>query len=717
MNIFYKIFILIFLNGFTSIIAQIILYKEILSQVYANEIVLSFALSAWLIAGAIAGIIIFPKYFKNKNTDFLIIIFVLSVFASILVSIFSLLLIRNIKTLFNMPVEQIMNIWDAAIITMFIYGTSSFIFTLTFSFAGEIIKRSNGDLKLLYIIETTGSIVAGVLFTLFIAGKYSNLELLYWMGIINIAIIYVLSRNKDNTDRIVKSTLVFFMIVYLIPLITGYLKKIDEKSQIVSYSKYEVILKKEGLDSKIAITKRNKEYFVFSNGLLKYQTSPPGNSEFFAWAMLTRKGFKDILLINGGYTGGIKEIKKYKNTGKITVLETDIDAAELMEKLFKDSISSEGIEFVHGDLIYYCYNLNKEKKYDLIILQIPPPNTFLNNRYFTAEFYKLLKNYLNKNGVLVFAMDFAENYMEKQIVYSIAPVYKTVKSIMTNVEIIPGEKIIFIASDEEIQLQPEKILAGLKENNIKIPELNSVYLHDKINRSISVKKILDDSKVKYNKILEPEAYLQNIKKDLMMFAKNANFLKAICIISIFILIFYQLYKLHKKIKIFPYISMLLFSATTIMLELGLILIYQSFYGYLYRSVGLLYSFFMVGILIGTVLFMIFNITNFRITVILAELLNIIILFYILNFKSILQPVNPNIIMFFIIASGFFTGAIFSLMLGESEISILYGADLAGGAAGGIIFGLIIFPFAGFTGIIIFNLLLLAIAYTGGLKNA
>ena len=60
---------------------------------------------------------------------------------------------------------------------------------------------------------------------------------------------------------------------------------------------------------------------------------------------------------------------------------------------------------------------------------------------------------------------------------------------------------------------------------------------------------------------------------------------------------------------------------------------------------------------------------------------------------------------------------FNLMLKNSDVSVLYGADLAGGAIGGVLFGLIIFPLAGFAGIIVLNLLFLSIIYIWGLKSA
>jgi len=716
MNLFYKIFILIFLNGFISIITQIVLYREILSQVYANELVLSFALSAWLIAGAVAGVVVFPKYFKNKSTNFLFSGFGLFPILVILLAIVALIILRNIKTILNIPIEQIINIWDAIIITIFFYGPASFILTLSFSFAGEIIKRINGDAKLLYITDTAGSIAAGVLFTLFIAGKYSNLELLYWLGIVCIVASYILYRDQTGR-KIVNSILVFVLLIYLIPLLTNYLKRIDENSFIRPYYKYNIVLKKEGQDSRAVIAEKNDEYFVFSNGSLKYQSKDPDYSEFFGWAMLSGKDIKNVLLVNGAYTGGIKEIKRYKGIEKITALETDTDVAGLLEKILQTSADYENVEFVHGDLIYYLYNLNKMQKYDLVLLNLPAPDTFINNRYFTLEFYKLLKNYLNENGLIAFSMPFTENILQKEIFYSISPVYRTIKEVFSNVEIISGEKIIFIASDGGITLSPEKILAGLKKQNLKIPQLNYVYINEKLEKSADVKKMLDNSNAKTNKILEPETYLRSIKKDLFMFKKSSNFIKAAFILFLFIYVLYKLIKSGKNYKnFFSYLSIFLFSSTAIMLEMSLILIYQSFYGYLYRSIGLLYSFFMLGTLIGAILFMIFDIKNFKLTVVLNEMLNVIVLLYVLNFKSIEQPVNPNMIMFLIIAAGFFIGAMFNLMLKNAELSVLYGADLVGGAAGGIIFGLIIFPLTGFTGIIIFNILLLSIAYVGGFKN-
>lgn len=717
MNIYYKIFILIFLNGFTSIITQIVLYKEILSQVYANEIVLCFALSSWLISGALAGIVVFPKYFKKKNDNFLIASLGLLPVFTIIISLVSLIIIRNIKTIFNIPVEQLINIWDAIIITILFYSPTAFFLTMSFSLAGEILKRMNGEIKLLYIIETSGSIVAGILFTLFISGKYSNLELLYWLGVINMVAIYILYRYQSNPDRKVNAILIFILIPYLIPLFTGFLKKVDEESFIKPYLKYNMLQKKEGQDSKVVITRKNNEYFVFSNGILRYQSKNADFMEFLGWAMLSNGGYKNIMLVNGGYTGYIDEIQRYKWDKKITFVETDTDVADLLEKIFKNVHSKKNVQYVHGDIIYYLYKTKNSEKYDFVVLNTPAPNTFLNNRYYTYEFFSLLKNSLTKDGLIIFSLPAAENYFTKEIFASIAPVYKTIKEIFFNVEIIPGDKIIFLVSDKKISLKSTNISNNMKKNNIKIPQLNPVYIDEKAGKSGIIKNLLDKIDAKPNKILEPSAYLYNIKKELLMFKSNSNFIKIIFILFIFFFVLYRLINLHKKwASLFPYISMFLFSATTIILELCLVLIYQSFYGYLYRSIGMLYSFFMVGILIGAVLLMIFNNIKYKLLVIMAEILNLLILFYILNLKSIEQTINPNIIIFFIVTTGFFVGAIFNLMQENSELSILYGADLAGGAIGGILFGLLIFPLFGFTGIIVFNLFLLTIAYIGGYKS-
>jgi len=717
MNIFYRILILIFLNGFTAIVAQIILYKEILSQIYANEIVLSFVLSSWLLSGAIAGIIIFPNYFKEKNEKFLMIGYGLLPVISILISIFSLLVIRNIKALFNIPVEQIINIWDAVIITFLIYSPAAFFLTLSFSFAGEILKRKNGDIKLLYIVEVIGSIVAGVLFTLFLTGKYSNLELLYWLGVITIIAVYVLYRDKNDYSKIINSIMVIVLVLYLIPLLTNFLKKIDDKSFNKSYSKYNIISKKEGLDSKVVIAKKDDEYFIFSNGLLKYQTKNPDIMQFIGWPMVLRNSYKNILLVNGGYTGVISEIQKYKTIEKITSVETDIDTAELLEKNFKHTISSDNIKFVHGDLIYYLYNINEQEKYDLVLLNLFEPNTFLNNRYFTFEFFKLLKRHISKDGLIVFYLSSSENYLIKELSDLLSVIYGTVKSVFLNVEVIYGDTTYFLVSDGNINLKTKEIVNNIKKNNYQIPQLNPVNIEEKIKKSVEIKDLLKERKIKINKMLEPEAYFRMIKKDLYLFKNSQTFIKVIAVFILFLLVIYNLFKTNKIINnFFPYISIFLLSLTTIILELSLILIYQSFYGYLYRSIGLLYSFFMVGIVIGAILHMIFEI-KYKSLIILAELLNLLILFYILNVNNIEKPINPNFIIFFIIGAGFFVGAMFSLMLKNSDVSVLYGADLAGGAIGGVLFGLIIFPLTGFSGIIVLNLLFLSIAYIGGLKNA
>src|SRR5208337_4336942 len=113
MNIFYKIIIIIFLNGLAAMLSQVVFYREIVSQVYANELILGAILAIWLFAGAFGGSFIFSRFFRKKDLSFLkIALAVMPVISAFLIPCL-VILIRYIKLLLGIQPEMLLNIWSA----------------------------------------------------------------------------------------------------------------------------------------------------------------------------------------------------------------------------------------------------------------------------------------------------------------------------------------------------------------------------------------------------------------------------------------------------------------------------------------------------------------------------------------------------------------------------------------------------------------------------
>ncbi len=88
---------------------------------------------------------------------------------------------------------------------------------------------------------------------------------------------------------------------------------------------------------------------------------------------------------------------------------------------------------------------NTTTSYDVAILNLPGPSTMQSNRFYTLEFYRLLKQKLNPGAVFSFGIQAPPNYLNPEAVNLNSTLYATLKKMFQNVLIIPGEKNYFPA--------------------------------------------------------------------------------------------------------------------------------------------------------------------------------------------------------------------------------------------------------------------------------
>jgi spermidine synthase len=90
-----------------------------------------------------------------------------------------------------------------------------------------------------------------------------------------------------------------------------------------------------------------------------------------------------------------------------------------------------------------------DAQYDVIVLSLPNPTTLALNRYFTRDFFQLLKARLPPDGIVGVRVSAGENYMGRELVNVGASVFQTLRAAFTRLAIKPGEETWLIASDSQ----------------------------------------------------------------------------------------------------------------------------------------------------------------------------------------------------------------------------------------------------------------------------
>ena len=387
------------------------------------------------------------------------------------------------------------------------------------------------------------------------------------------------------------------------------------------------------------------------------------------------------MLISGGISSTIKEIKKYKPE-EIDYVEID---PCIIQYGIKNGLTHNAKTFL-SDGRKFVENINK--KYDAIIVDISFPSSAQLNRFFTIQFFKEVKKKLRKNGVFSISLISSENYLSKNLANLHSSIYFALKKVFKNVLLVPGETVYFVASDSNLT---KKIDERLKEKNISTSYVQ-FYSQAKLTKERIYSYLSQLNKnFPLNDDLRPIAYFLAIESWLEKFHFDIKTFE-ILIFSIFLTLTI-LYVLRKH-----YISFAIFTTGFVAISLQniIIILFQIFHGYVYQEMGILIASFMLGLSISSTIFTKVK-GNFKIFLFIEFLLTIFCLLF-----SLLVKMKISETLFYLLSflSALFVGSEFAIASKlikkrkEETASILYTSDLLGSSIGSLISILFLIPILG-----------------------
>jgi spermidine synthase len=184
--------------------------------------------------------------------------------------------------------------------------------------------------------------------------------------------------------------------------------------------------------------------------------------------------------MGGGMNGGLLEAFKHPTVERVVYLELDSVMLELARRhlgeLWESVESDERAEILALDGRLFVKR--SDQAFDVIIVNVPDPVTAQLNRYYTAEFFREASQRLLPDGLLSFAVTGAENYIGEEQATFLRCVNKTVRTVFSEVSILPGSAIHFFASDSggAVTLDPDVLLKRLQFRGIETEYVREYYL-------------------------------------------------------------------------------------------------------------------------------------------------------------------------------------------------------------------------------------------------
>lgn len=688
--------------GFTTMATQLILIREFLSVFNGNELIIGIVLAGWMLLTGLGALMNRKAKNPARLKGIMTGLFVLAI-----IPVFTLFLLDWLRNIV-LPVGSLPGIGQVLAGTIFLLTPFCLLSGWMFSGISNYLSHSLNEnaISLSYRLETLGGIAAGLLCSMVLVFLFEPFQNLAIILIINSILLFLASRKE--IFRIRKNFKLYLALAVIVAFAT-LISNLDLTALRFLFPGQEIVSFKDTPYGKLVVTENAGQLNFFENSTLLFTTNNIiVNEETVHYALLQRPVCGNVLLVGGGMSGVAGECLKYPLKR--------LDCADINRRLVKlgkmfHRLPADKRFIMHiGDPRLLVNKMSLEKgslnekalsgqknfdslNYDAVILDLPEPSTLQINRFYTLEFFSLLKTLLVKDGLVTLSLMSTTDYMGSDALKIQSTIYQTLKAEFKNVLVIPGEKNYFLASDGALTAEVSLLSAN---RGISTEYVNAYYLEEaslkersaKIMKRISVEAPL-------NRDFEPAACYRQLNYWLSYPGNTGIY--AIIIPIILLLIVAGIRS--------GGITVALFSAgfSSFSIEIILILTFQVIYGYVYLMTGIFITLFMTGLASGIFIAGNFPVKTNYISLITLQvialtliLLSLAGIFFLKHFQlsSILMHLIFSLLIF---CSALVTGAQFHIasVLKTGNINQVaatnYSADLIGSAAGAILINAWIVP--------------------------
>ena len=729
------------LMGFTAIVAQVVLIRELLTSFSGNELAIGIFFANWLLLEALGSYL--AGRWADKVKSGLPYYVCLQLFLAFVLPAV-IFLTRIVKYLLGIIPGQGVNVFTIFYASFFLLTPLGLADGAQFSFACRIFtedkkQKEASSIGKVYIYESIGSLAGGIVGTYLCLQYLHPFQTVFGLALLNISsaiclLSYKIPFDPSTLRQVLKIAATFLLVVCVLLFPLGGVDWFHRRSMEAQWRDYEVLGSRNSIYGNVTVLQRFGQLNLMSNGVPIATIPTPDIAfieEFVHLPLLFQAQPQQVLLIGGGIGGVLREILKHP-VQQVDYAELDpliVRSARQYAPLQRASDLNDSRVYVHYvDGRYFLRTTNK--KYDLIFINLPDPSTLEINRFYTQEFYRMSKQRLKEHGILCFRLPGSTSYLSQELIDLNANLIQTIRQVFPHLRIIPGEYNIVLASSTDtltsvtphtlIQRTSERVLQTrlLSDFHLqyKLDDFRLTWYHNEMKKASVMSHNQDFSPsalyydlVFWNSIHSPGfarifSQLKHVRFDYVLIA--------IPLIFVFFFFFQRFFSTGKPLSIILPITATGFTGMGV--DIVLVLVFQAFYGYIYHWIGLLIAAFMVGLTCGG-MWMIrklkYSIKDeavflaLEISIVLYTVLLIAVLFLLNRFQEygFIFSATQFILLLLSMLCGFLVGAEFPLankmyLKNTSRYThtagILYATDLIGSWIGALFVTIVFIPLFG-----------------------
>ena len=620
-----------FLLGYQATVSQVLIIREFLVVLFGNELCLGVIFSSWFVGVAVGAYVASRFVDKTKNP---LTVFVLTELSFPLVLTGFLPLIRTTRSWLGAPPGELIPFLKVVVATGLMVLPIGLLIGVAFPFACRSLQhirmirgRASGEAQSIgwaYVLESSGSLVGGVLFTFLLVQRFNSVEIAFISIVVVSACLLLLTLSLRTHLLAICSAVVLCVSVAM--LASGVPDRSDAATVLARWrsmgQKLDLVASRDSKYQNLALGVQDEQYSLFANGQYTFSFPDPfvpaQNANLF---MCEHPDPRDVLLI-GGTPGMLREVLRHP-VSSVDYLEIDPAVLRIIEPYLstaeRESLVDQRANIFHEDGRHFIKRNRGLRAYDLVILDLPDPSTAMLNRFYTREFFSEVKNVLRPGGVVVAGISSASTYFGEEVQSFSGSLFETLSDAFAHLAISPGEMNYFFASDSpNVVTDDADVLAeryesrGIESQYFSKHLFSSVFLPERVQftresfeKAENLRINTDDTPVTYffNLVLWSR-YSGGRFGPLLLSLSKTRFLWLILVIgAVFVLASVVVFRGRRDVDSAGRPVALIAIGTTgtaaMAFDLTALYAYQNTYGYLYQEIGLVVALFMTGLALGS----------------------------------------------------------------------------------------------------------------------
>ncbi len=491
-------FFSVLMLGIISQIAQVVLLRELLMVFHGNELSIGIILAAWMawvgVGSAIGATI-------AQRTNRSLTILTLNIAAILPLLVITVSVIRGLRGFFDVTPGAYLSLPDIIISSFVVMAPLCLLIGMQFVLLAKIWRQSDGAVGMsgagkTYIGEAAGNIIGGIVFTFAMVRYLNSFQSVVLAGMLMAAgVLWSARKVAGSTTKVhwqIRTVVIVLLIVAGASL--AFLGYVNDWAYTIQWRyfapEHQLVETHQSKYGNITIARRDDQYSFFRSGHLMFATAGPETlvphfeqqqaSVFAHFAMVQHSQPKSVLLIGGGLRGTLSEIAKHP-VEQIDYVELD----EVLTKAAKPyiaqatltALADPRVRLIHADGRVFVKEA--DKKYDMIIVDIPDPATAVLNRYYTNEFFAQAGSLLNTDGVFVIGAVSTSGLRSRSVANRNTTIYHTLRSVFSNVLPVGERFLFYFASDSPEQISSDAAVLQQRymQRNIQSEGFSGQHFH------------------------------------------------------------------------------------------------------------------------------------------------------------------------------------------------------------------------------------------------